>query len=250
VLSKYLIGGIADSASQYALERDEELRRQASEHIGFLAHELRNPLSSALLTLDTLRRRGELTNGRPAQRLQQSLARVSELIDNALVEVRLRSPLTIQREAVSVDTLLHGMALDSSVEVETKGMTVTVDAPVELTLQADPRLLRSALSNLVRNAVKFSREGGSLHLRAKVGGGRVVLEVEDSCGGLPEGRVKSLFDPFVQVGKDRSGFGLGLAIAKQAVDAHGGELRVHNLPGKGCVFVLDLPLYPIPAKEG
>jgi hypothetical protein len=250
VLSKYLIGGIADAAGQYALERDAEQRHQASEHIGFLAHELRNPLSSALLALEAMRRKGELPETPAVLRLQKSLGRVSELIDNALVEVRLRASLQLQRAVVDVDVLLHGMAADSATEVEAKGLTVTVEAPMSLTLSADPRLLRSALSNLVRNAVKFSHEGGTLHLRARVGGGRLVMEVEDSCGGLPEGRLKSLFDPFVQVGKDRSGFGLGLAIARQAVEAHGGELRVHNLPGKGCVFILDLPLQPLPPKEG
>ena len=72
---------------------------------------------------------------------------------------------------------------------------------------------------------------------------RVVFEVEDECGGLPVGSIEKLFDPYVQVGKDRSGFGLGLAIAKQAVDAHQGSLRVHNIVGSGCVFVLELPTH-------
>jgi hypothetical protein len=106
---------------------------------------------------------------------------------------------------------------------------------------ADPRLLRSALSNLIRNAIKFSKPGGTIWLRGKEAQGRVLLEVEDECGGLPKGEVQKLFDPFVQAGQDRSGFGLGLAIAKQAVEAHDGSIRVHDLPGRGCVFVLDLP---------
>ena len=79
-------------------------------------------------------------------------------------------------------------------------------------------------------------------MRAKTSDERVVVEVEDACGGLPEGSVEKMFDPFVQLGKDRSGFGLGLAIAKQAAELHGGGLRVHDLPGRGCVFVLDLPI--------
>ncbi len=72
----------------------------------------------------------------------------------------------------------------------------------------------------------------------------MVVEVEDACGGLPEGAEKKIFDPLVQAGVDRSGFGLGLAIAKQAAEAHNGQVRVHNLPGKGCVFLLDLPRSP------
>ena len=116
----------------------------------------------------------------------------------------------------------------------------------EPTLQivADERLLDSALSNLVRNAVKFSAPGATVHLRAKQSVERVVLEVEDQCGGLPEGAVEKMFSPFVQLGQDRSGFGLGLAISKRAAELHKGDLRVHDVPGHGCVFVLDLPLEP------
>jgi signal transduction histidine kinase len=71
---------------------------------------------------------------------------------------------------------------------------------------------------------------------------RLVIEVEDCCGGLPPGKVEEAFAPFVRLDTKQSGFGLGLAIAKQAVDAHGGAIRVQNLPGKGCVFVLELPV--------
>jgi hypothetical protein len=249
VLSRYLIGGIADSATQYALERDEALRQQTARHLGFLAHELRNPLSSIRLSLATLKRKGELPQGRVMERVQDGLQRLSELIDNSLVEIRLAALPGVQREEVAIGELLHTLVEESAEEVETKRLRMSVEVEPELRLSADPRLLHSALSNLVRNAVKFTREGGTLSLRAKDGATRMVLEVEDECGGLPEGQVQSLFNPFVQVGKDRSGFGLGLAIAKQAVEAHEGELRIHNLPGKGCVFVMDLPKAPVPLYE-
>jgi signal transduction histidine kinase len=97
------------------------------------------------------------------------------------------------------------------------------------------------VSNLVRNAIKFSRRGTAVKLEAKRGQGRVTIAVTDGCGGLPAGSVERIFNPFVQAGTDRTGFGLGLAIAKQAADAHGGSIRVHDIPASGCVFVLDLP---------
>jgi signal transduction histidine kinase len=106
----------------------------------------------------------------------------------------------------------------------------------------DPRLVSSALTNLVRNAVKFTHQGGTVEIRARVAEERVSIEVEDGCGGLPPGFVERAFAPFAQMGADRTGFGLGLAIAKQAADAHGGSIRVQNLPGKGCIFVLELPM--------
>lgn len=241
VLSKYLIGGIADAAAQYALEREAELRQQAARHIGFLAHELRNPLASLRLVVDVMRHKGELPPGRSAQRLEQGLTRLSELIDNSLVEMRLRVIPEPQREPVDMGALLQALVEEVAADVESKRLHISVEVPPGLRLQADRRLLHSAFSNLVRNAAKFTREGGALHLYVKEGDNRVTVNVEDECGGLPEGRIQALFNPFVQVGQDRSGFGLGLAIAKQAAEAHGGELRVHNLPGRGCVFVLDLP---------
>ena len=82
-----------------------------------------------------------------------------------------------------------------------------------------------------------------VQLRArKMAGDRVVIEVEDSCGGLPPGRAEELFSPFVQTASDRTGLGLGLTIARRAAVRLGGQLTVQDLPGKGCVFTLDLPV--------
>ena len=251
VLSKYLINGIADAASQYGLERDAEVRRQAAQHLGFLAHELRNPLGSLRLTVDIMTRKGELKPGRTTHRLEQGLERLSHLIDSSLVEMRMRSVPEPRREEVFLEAMLKGLVAEIDEELEAKGLRLSIEAAPGLSMQADPKLLHSALSNLVRNAVKFTHQGGRLQLRAKTGGNRVTVQVEDECGGLPEGRLQTLFNPFMQIGQDRSGFGLGLAIAKQAVEAHGGELRVHNLPGRGCVFVLDIPTSPAaPSSEG
>lgn len=117
-------------------------------------------------------------------------------------------------------------------------MTVNAEPVV---LQADPRLLSSAVSNLVRNAIKFCRPSGTVAVRSWQHEGRILIEVEDECGGLPPGKSEELFSPFVQKGADRTGFGLGLAIARQAAESHDGTIKVRNLPGHGCVFVLDLP---------
>ena len=74
--------------------------------------------------------------------------------------------------------------------------------------------------------------------------GRVQIEVEDECGGLPPGEAEDLFRPFEQRDTNRSGLGLGLAIARESVETNGGLIHARNLPGKGCVFTIDLPLLP------
>lgn len=111
-----------------------------------------------------------------------------------------------------------------------------------LSIDADPQLLSSAVMNLLHNAFKNTPPGGLVVLRARADQRQLILEIEDECGGIPQGRE----DPF-QVfgdrrGSDRSGLGLGLSIARKSVRAHGGEIEIRNMPGKGCVFSIEVPL--------
>jgi signal transduction histidine kinase len=99
-------------------------------------------------------------------------------------------------------------------------------------------------SGLIQNGLKFTKAGTSVTLRARSDAARVNLEVEDCCGGLPAGSAECMFTPFSRRNSDRSGLGLGLAIARQSVEAAGGTLSVRNLVGTGCIFTIDLPVYP------
>lgn len=242
VLATFLIHAIADAATTYAAVRDEQLREQTRKHVAFLAHELRNPLGSARLALQLVRERGDLAPSRIADNIERGLNRASELLDDALVSIRLHEVGVSQYETFEVGELLRELVDETTAEAEAKAQTIVVAGSASM--RGDRRALGSAISNLLRNAVKFTRPRGVIHLRAKPSKGAVIIEVEDSCGGLPDGAVQKLFDPYVQLGADRSGFGLGLAIADQAAQAHGGALRVHDLPGRGCVFVLDVPERP------
>jgi len=127
-------------------------------------------------------------------------------------------------------------------QAEGYGLRLSV-APVDGTLavDADRQLLSSAVSNLLQNAFKFTRPEGTISLRTRATTDRVLIEVSDECGGLPEGKIEELFLPFTQANVDRSGLGLGLSIARKAVHANGGEISVRNVPGTGCVFTIDLP---------
>jgi signal transduction histidine kinase len=245
-LSRLLNAGAAEAAREYAEQARIECETLNSRHFAFLAHELRNPLYSARLAWDTLRRHGgDQAHVRAGGMIGQSLSRLAELIDEALTDLKLKSmragAIAVQRVRVEVPVLLRQLVEESSVDAHARDLSVVVDAPAGLTIDADPRLLRSALSNLVRNAIKFSTPGGQVVLRAKPEEHRVLVEVEDQCGGLPPDAVERVFEAFSQSGGDRTGFGLGLAITKHAIEAHGGTLTVLNAPPKGCVFVIDLP---------
>jgi signal transduction histidine kinase len=242
VIFDSIITGIAQAVSQYVQQRDVELMRQANEHFAFVAHELRNPLSSSLMALHLLKQTGRLaTDGRLVGPLERGLQRASELVEQTLKTARIASGIELRRQAATLSSLFEDAEAGALAEAEAKGVKLQLKIENDRRIDVDVRLIRSALGNLMRNAVRYTASG-CVELRGSILNNRAIIEVEDSCGGLPPGKVEQAFAPFVRLEKDQGGFGLGLAIAKQAVDAHGGSIRVQNLPGKGCIFVLELPL--------
>lgn len=250
VMSKLFTSGIANALSQYVAERDAEIHRSASEHLGFIAHEIRNPLASARMAFELLRRNDLKKGGRAVELLDRNLHRVADVIDNTLSHATLKMGVAPHLEQVRLRKFLDEIGLDASAQVEEKRLTVLVEVPDDLIIEADARLLRSAVSNLFHNAIKFTRPDSAVTLRAHVAPGSVKIEVEDGCGGLPPGQAQDLFMPLVQRGSDHTGFGLGLAIAMQAVEAHHGTIRVSDLPGRGCIFTIDLPSRTNPGETG
>ena len=147
---------------------------------------------------------------------------------------------------VDSQALLHARELAdevcASLATIAAGRTVTVGIQGNRArIRADRRLLRSSMANLVSNAIKFTRDGGSVVVRVQRSGTSLSVEVEDECGGLSAEAVERIATPWLQLGADRSGFGLGVAIAKRAAEAHGGTLDARDIAGKGCVFRLELP---------
>jgi signal transduction histidine kinase len=240
VVARWINAGIADALSQYVKQRDLELQRQHSEHLGFIAHELRNPLSSARLAFQRLRMK-ELAESRTAEMLDRGLRRTAEMIDSVLGQASLKMGVLPRLAPVALRPFLQEIEADAGVEAVAKEIRTAVLAPEDLIIEADPRLLRSAVYNLLHNALKFSHERSTVVMSAALSEGRVAIEVADACGGLPPGKVDELFTPHVQRGENRSGFGLGLGIALQAAEAHNGTIKVRDMPGKGCAFIIDLP---------
>jgi signal transduction histidine kinase len=242
VLADAIITGIAQAVTQYTRQRDAELLRQANEHYAFVAHELRNPLSTAMMAFQLLKTKGLIpTEERTVRALERGLRSTSELVDQTLHTARIASGIELRRAPTTLAVLFEDAEIGALSEAETKGIELRLTIANSERIDVDRRLVSSALGNLVRNAVKYSHPGAIVETRGRIVEGRVIIEIEDCCGGLSPGQVEEAFAPFVRLDQRQSGFGLGLAIAKQAVDAHGGSIRVQNLPGKGCIFVLELP---------
>ena len=165
-----------------------------------------------------------------------------EVIDGTLSAVRLEAGQ--RRPArLSVAAFIDEIAATGLLHSEYRDIQFTVE-PIDpaLSIDADPQLLASAVMNLLHNAFKNTPPGGRVILRARAEHGRLLIETEDECGGIPltKGDLFQVFGD--RRGSDRSGLGLGLSIARKAVRAHDGEISIRNFPGKGCIFIIEVPL--------
>jgi signal transduction histidine kinase len=241
-LNRCLDNAIAEAVTAHARVTAESRSNDEVERLGQLAHEVRNMLNTALLAFDIVKRGTVAINGSTGAVLGKSLMGLRDLVDSTLSDIRLAG--NHQRRAqVRIGAFLHEIAAAGDLHAAYSGLGFAMESTeAELTIAADPQLLGSAVTNLLNNAFKYTKAGGRVTLRAFEADGRLVIEVEDECGGIPQ----SAGDPFqafgTRRGKDRSGLGLGLSIARKAVKAHGGDINIRNIPGKGCVFAIVVPV--------
>ncbi len=250
-MNRCLDDAIAGAVTEYGRGRnqlgiDGESAR-ASERLGFLAHELRNLLNTAMMAFAVLKTGDVGVTGSTGTVLHRSLMASSALISRSLAEVRLTQGLQ-NRQPFAVAAFVSEVALAAILEANARGIALTVIPGDDgLVINADRQILAAVVGNLLQNAFKFTRHRTTVILRARASGGRVLIEVEDECGGLPDGDADDLFTPFQQRGTDRTGVGLGLAFSRWGTEANDGQIHARSLPGKGCVFTVDMPRSVRPA---
>lgn len=246
-LNRCLDNAIADAVTEFGRERESlisaESARAMDERLGSLAHELRNLLDSAMLAIAAIKAGEAGMAGATGAVLDRSLTGLRDVIDRSLAGVRRTVGMPPQRELIGLAEFIAEVQVAGLLEAKARGCALSV-SPVEqgLTVFADRQTLSSAIVNLLQNAFKFTRRHSFVSLRARAVADRVLIEIEDECGGLSQETAETLFRPFEQHGVDRTGLGLGLSITQRNVEANGGTLLVRDLPGAGCVFIIDLPL--------
>ena len=241
-LNLCLDNAIAGAVTEFLRQREQSLSEHETERLGSLAHEQRNLISAAMLAFQILRDGTVPIGGSTAAVLGRALMGLRDLTDRSLAEVRLATGLHT-RTRVPLAEFIEDLEASAAMEAKARGIRLTVvPAQYGVAMNGDRQLLASAVGNLLSNAFKFTRSRSHVSLRTAIESGQVRIEVEDECGGLPSGKAEELFRPFDRRGSDRSGLGLGLAISQQGVAASGGRIEVQDLPGKGCVFSIVVPL--------
>lgn len=250
-LNRCLDNAIAEAVTEYAYLRDSDIKNsdvQASnERLGSLAHELRNLLHTATLAFTAIKAGGIGAGGSTGMVLERSLIGLRTLIDRSLTDVRVAAGLPPRHELTSLAGLIDEVGISASLEARSRGCKFTIShVDDRLAIDVDRDILLSALGNLLQNAFKFTRRGTEVSLHAYAVADRILIDVEDHCGGLPPGSANRMFLPFTQSGENRSGLGLGLAISRRGVESSNGDLRVRDVPGVGCVFTIDLLRHELP----
>ena len=240
-LADLVEAAIARSVAAYVDAREYEARRRQAESVAFMIHELRNPLSGATLAAGLARAHAVPAQARHLDTLDRSLHRLTELIDSVLLTEKLEAGRAELRwEDVRVGELLDASTVAASEVAADKGLVFDVRAERDASMRIDRDLTRSALQNLVDNAVKYT-DHGRVEVTVEDRDTEWSIHVRDTCPGLSPEELRTIFEPFRRGATTKQGTGLGLAIARRAIEAQGGSIHAESRGPTGCHFWFTLP---------
>src|SRR5882672_11846580 len=209
-----------------------------------VSHELRSPLARLQAAIGLARQ--EPAKVEPSlERIEREASRLDQMVGEVLALARLEGgTATRPKERVDLAYLAANIAEDARFEAQAAGRALRFHAEGDAPVIGDADLLHRAVENVVRNAVKFTREGTTVEVNVHTTKSSAVLTVADHGPGITPSELEKVFDPFYRgdAGQGTAGFGLGLAIAQRAVDAHGGAIRAANVAGGGLQIEIELPL--------
>ncbi|HEX2210282.1 MAG TPA: PAS domain-containing sensor histidine kinase [Longimicrobium sp.] len=240
----------------------EEANRAKTEFLSAMSHELRTPLNAiaGYVELIVMGIRGPVTDEQKAdlERIRRAQRHLLSLINDVLNFAKVEAGhLEIAREAVPVAALVEEIEPLIGPQRSTKGLAYHCAAGDRaVRAWGDAERIRQILLNLVTNAAKFTPPGGRIEVAVEAGAQHVHVRVADTGRGIPPDRLKSIFDPFVQIDRQHTepsqqGVGLGLAISRELARGMGGEITATSVPGEGSTFTLTLPRAPeAPPADG
>jgi two-component system, OmpR family, sensor histidine kinase CpxA len=231
--------------------RLQDLMEAQARLLHDISHELRSPLARLSVALGLATQRSGPQALGALERIEREANRLNELIGRLLILARLEGGEDgLRRGEVSMDELVRDVAVDADFEAQSRHCRVVCVIQDEITVLGNASLLHSAVENVVRNAMRHTREGTEVEIRLACESAesceQAVVRVTDHGPGVPEDALEKLFRPFYRIddarGRQTGGVGLGLAITERAVRLHGGSVRAANRPQGGLMVEIRLPL--------
>jgi signal transduction histidine kinase len=247
-------GGLAEDFNRMA-QRIESLMTQQRQLLGDISHELRSPLARLNLALELARRQTGMEAVTALNRIETEAELLKEMIDQVLTLTRLEGGIEgVQMASVDVAKLVTEIADDADFEAHARNCGVRLSESTGCTVLGNEELLRRAIENIARNALRYTRENSTIDIALRRTTDDSIsyaeISVRDHGQGVPEEELPHLFRPFYRVSNARErqtgGAGLGLAITERAVNLHHGSVKISNAAGGGLLAVIRLPLLPDP----
>jgi two-component system sensor histidine kinase CpxA len=239
------IGGLVRDFNHMA-ERLEALVTSQQTLLRDISHELRSPLARLNVALGLARQRASEQEQPMLDRIELEAERMNQMIGQLINLARMETASgPPQPSRVQLDEIVREVADDAEFEAQQRNCSVKLDAAQTCSTEGNPDLLRSAVENVVRNAVRYSSPGSSIDLSLKSDDGWATVEVRDHGPGIPEADIDRVFRPFYRVAtardRESGGAGLGLAIAERAVRLHGGTVTAENQKEGGLKVTIRVP---------
>ena len=211
-----------------------------------VSHEMRSPMARIQAAIGLAHQQPDQAQAL-MDRIERESVRIDKLIGELLALSRLQADVDNElNEEIELRELLSDIVDDASFEASANGRFIHVESEIDGVVRGNVALLRRAVENVVRNAIKYSHPGSTVEVGTALGpGGRVaVISVRDWGTGVPESDIDHIFDPFFRSSMHarKEGTGLGLAIAKRVIESHGGTIVASNVPGGGLCVNIELPL--------
>ena len=250
IVNRVLDSAIGLAVQSYATERGIEIQRRREQYLAFVAHDLRTPLNAISLAARVLERMfpEQAKDGGSEQMLRtlhRNVGDLESLIENVIKEnANFENRNTVRLECREFDLwpLVESLIYDLDPVAETGNVRLVNEVPEQLTAYADAGLLRRVLQNLIANAIKYAPRGEvRIGARALSADGTIQCWTRDNGSGIPQARLRKVFDEAETDGEKEGSLGLGLAIVKTYVEAHGGSVEVESKDGVGTTFRFTLP---------
>ncbi|HET7728816.1 MAG TPA: ATP-binding protein [Usitatibacter sp.] len=244
-----------DNGLQARVQELEKADRAKDQFLALLSHELRNHIHAIRTNVWLIKARNrDLEIGRPSDAIDRQVVRLSRLVDDLLDVIRVTQKSALNFEVSSLQQIVGAAVTSTQETMDSHRREISVVLPEDpLYVSADASRLQQAVSNLLRNAIKYSPQQGQIVVKAEARGGEVAISVKDKGVGIEAAELERIFRLFAEGFPARKpgaeGLGIGLHVARELVEAHGGSIAaLSEGPGKGAEFIIRLPLAEAPSE--
>lgn len=226
--------------------RLEDLVAAQQRLLSNVSHELRSPLTRLQVAMGIVRQKAPEGLDRALDRIERESDRLENMIAQILKLSRFENEMHhVEWQTIDLQEVVAKVVEDARFEAEPRHISITLESNGPIKMTGDPQLLHSSVDNVVRNALRFSPEEGTLRVVLNASNNLATLQIIDQGPGVPDDKLARLFDPFYRLDQTNTGAGLGLNIALQAVQMHEGRIYAENNAPNGLIVNIEIPLVTV-----